>query len=295
MNNNNKETAPTVSIVIPTYNSEKTVARAIESVLQQTYTDYEMIIVDDASTDGTVAIVESYISDGAPIQLHQLESNSGAGMARSRGLSVATGEYVALLDADDFWFRNKLQTQTQHMAAGADVCFNSYLRLTIHGQYYGVSEAAKTESLKTMVMRNGLGTSSVIFRRDLNGASEMAKIRTRQDYAFWLKLLKSNELNTVGLQDVLSVYVVGGSSISANPVENLKMNYRMFSNIIGYSAVSSGIFVLMNIFFKVLVTLKRYLSIARMKRGHSVFDLELLAEAKRMLLVKKADQQGERH
>lgn len=285
-NNNKKAEDPQVSIVTPTYNSENTIDRAIRSVLQQSYTDYQMIIVDDASTDSTVEIVNRYISEGAPIKLHRLESNSGAGVARSAGLRMATGEYVALLDADDFWFEHKLEKQSTQMNNGADLCFNSYLRLTINGDYYGVSHARGTEGLKTMLLRNGIGTSSAIFRRSLEGAHEMANIRTRQDYAFWLKLMKKNNMKVVGLKETLSCYVVGGNSISANPVDNLRNNYRMFSTVIGYSTISSATFVIFNVFYKVLTTLRRYISIARLKRGHSVFDRELLTRAQEMLSLK---------
>ena len=128
VNKNKKANSPLVSIVTPTYNSADTIARAITSVLSQTFTNYEIIVVDDASTDSTVEIVNRYIEEGAPIKIHSLESNSGAGVARSSGLQLASGEYVALLDADDFWFERKLEVQVAEMNNGADLCFNSYLR-----------------------------------------------------------------------------------------------------------------------------------------------------------------------
>ena len=112
-----------VSVIIPTYNREKTILRAVSSVLNQTYGDLELIVVDDCSTDKTEEIVKS-IEDSRVIFV-KLEKNSGACVARNTGIAMARGEYIAFQDSDDEWLSNKLEKQLEYLnKTGADVTFH---------------------------------------------------------------------------------------------------------------------------------------------------------------------------
>ena len=273
------------TVIIPAYNSGKTISRAIDSVLLQSVKDFEILIIDDASGDDTVEIVGKYAEDDARIRLYQQNTNRGAGIARSEGLKLARGKYIAFLDADDFWFDGKLEKQLAHMEAGAIICYSSYLRMTLQGNYHGISKAMPTETHLSMLRRNGIGTSSAMFRSDLIGAKEMSTIRSRQDYAFWLKLFANNKGAVVGIPDVLSCYVVGGKSVSSSPVANILNNYRMFNSVLGYSRINSLLFLACNIYFKIKTTMARYISIARMNKGHKVVDSKLLTFAKNSMLA----------
>ena len=103
-----------VSIIMPTYNCGKFIGRTIESVQAQTYSNWEIIIVDDCSTDGTKEVVEEYAKTDARIKYHALEKNSGAAVARTRAMQLAEGAYMAFLDSDDIWFPEKLEKQQVH-------------------------------------------------------------------------------------------------------------------------------------------------------------------------------------
>ncbi|MBO3463540.1 glycosyltransferase family 2 protein [Aetokthonos hydrillicola Thurmond2011] len=108
---------PTVSVIIPTYNRIKYISRAINSVINQTFRDYEIIVVDDASTDGTVKFIrENYPN----ITLVQLSKNSGAGAARNQALSIAKGNFIAFLDSDDQWEKNYLETQIHYIQSDSN-------------------------------------------------------------------------------------------------------------------------------------------------------------------------------
>ena len=104
-----------VSIVVPCYNVSKYIGAAIDSVLAQTYSNWELLITDDASTDDTVDIVSEYVERDHRIHLYRLEENCGAGMARNNSVAYAQGRYIAFLDADDWWYPNKLELQMRFM------------------------------------------------------------------------------------------------------------------------------------------------------------------------------------
>lgn len=108
---------PLVSIIVPSFNSEKFISETILSIQNQTYTNWEIILVDDCSTDGTIAIIEKFSKDDPRIQWFQLPQNSGTGIARTRAITEAKGRYIAFLDADDLWKPEKLQKQIDFLVS----------------------------------------------------------------------------------------------------------------------------------------------------------------------------------
>ena len=118
---------PLVSIITPTYNSQMFLEQTIDSIVNQTYKNWELIIVDDASSDNTVNIINNYVSEFKNIHLIQNEINLGAGVARNKGIQAAKGDFIAFLDSDDLWNPNKLKVQIKYMIKNhLDVCFSSY-------------------------------------------------------------------------------------------------------------------------------------------------------------------------
>ena len=106
---------PVVSIITPAYNCEKYIGATIESVLSQTFQDWEMIIVDDCSTDDTESVINPYCQKDSRIIYKKLEVNSGAAVARNTAMSIAKGQYIAFLDSDDLWLPDKLTIQLEFM------------------------------------------------------------------------------------------------------------------------------------------------------------------------------------
>ncbi len=107
-----QETKPKISVIIPVFNREKTISRAIDSVLSQTYPAYEIIVIDDASSDKTAKILQTYIHE---IKIISLNLNSGVSAARNQGIAIAKGDWIAFLDSDDEWFKNKLELQVEYL------------------------------------------------------------------------------------------------------------------------------------------------------------------------------------
>lgn len=124
-----------VSVVIPTFNREKTIVRAVDSVLSQTYKNIEIIVVDDCSTDHTLDILKGRYGEIANVTVFQLKKNSGACAARNKGIELSKGEYIAFLDSDDAFFEDKVEKQVKALvSSGKQLCATSYLRIDQTGK-----------------------------------------------------------------------------------------------------------------------------------------------------------------
>ena len=221
-----------VSIITPNYNTEKFISKTIESVINQTYKNWEMIIVDDVSTDNGVSLIQSFIKKNNRIKFYQLEKNSGASVARNKAISLASGNFIAFLDSDDLWFPNKLELQLSFMLE------NNY---TITYTSYKIIEEDGTDAKKIinckekldynrMLYSNEIGCLTAIYNANVLGKIYMPNLRKRQDYGLWLKILKK-EKYAFGLKEVLACYRNQTSSISQNKIEMLKWNYKLYRTI----------------------------------------------------------------
>lgn len=247
-----------VSIIIPTFNSERGLVRALESIRQQTFHDYEVIVIDDCSIDNTCVAVEDFIRGKLNYRLLRLPANGGAGAARSAGLRLASGRYIAFLDSDDFWEPKKLERQISYLEKNPNVIIVhcGYNILSHDLNLLGVFKPPSEVDLFKMHFSNFIATSTSIFRADLIGAESMPLIRARQDYAFWLKLLRANKGKVVGLPDVLCNYVRMPGSVSSSPLMNLKYNYVMFNSVCNYPAIFSAGLVFLNACFRMMKSVR---------------------------------------
>ncbi len=193
--------APSVSIVIPAYNSAATIERALQSAIGQTYTPYNIIVVDDRSTDSTRSIVQRYESAG--VQLIPLEHRLGAGGARNSGIKMATGELVAFLDSDDEWLPTKLQEQVDLIRQFPEASFVACASNLISSSGEDLGDLYKdhpvttgSEAWKALLAFNFIATPTVLARRELlielSGFNEHLKIGEDQD--LWIRLAMVGEL-----------------------------------------------------------------------------------------------------
>jgi teichuronic acid biosynthesis glycosyltransferase TuaG len=231
---------------MPLYNSEFTVRESIESVLAQTFRDFELIVVDDASVDDGPQIVASCCDTDKRIRLLRCSKNGGAGVARNVGLSNALGRYIAFLDADDKWLPKKLDIQLNQMIE-RNIAFScSWYRIEdLNGNCMGVRRAASVIKYKDLLIENVIGCLTVIFDRQKLSDRRMPSIRKRQDFALWLEILK--DVNCYCVQEELAVYRVVPGSVSQNKLEMVKCNYRMFRDCEKLSVISSFYFVIRNV------------------------------------------------
>ncbi|WP_299159623.1 glycosyltransferase family 2 protein [uncultured Eudoraea sp.] len=217
-----------VSIITPVHNSEKFLSQCMDSVLAQTYSNWEHILIDDCSFDGSEALIRKFQEKDPRIKYHRLQKNSGAGMARNKGIEFAKGKYIAFLDSDDVWYPEKLEKQLHFMELNNyHFTFTSYDTVNEDGNKLSkIIKAKKKVTYKSALYKNPIGCLTVMYDVDFFGKQYMSSIRKRQDYALWLKLLKKT--NGYGLNECLASYRVGIESISANKLDLLKYEWKIY-------------------------------------------------------------------
>ncbi|MGG0657023.1 glycosyltransferase family 2 protein [Rummeliibacillus pycnus] len=221
-----------ISIITPSYNSSEFIGETIESVIKQTYPNWEMIIVDDCSTDNTKEVVEKYIQQDNRIKYYLLKNNSGAAIARTKAMELATGEYIAFLDSDDIWIEEKLEKQLSFMKKN-----NYYFTCTSYQQIdENRNSLNKTIKSKKKTNYNGVllscpvGNSTVMYDVKKLGKFEVPNIKKRNDDALWLQILKK-EKYIYGIPEVLMKYRVRRNSISSNKLDLIKYHWYLYREI----------------------------------------------------------------
>ncbi|MAX97657.1 MAG: glycosyl transferase [Oceanospirillaceae bacterium] len=184
--NTSKE--PLVSIIMPTYNSSKTVLESINSVLNQTYKNWELLITDDCSSDNTIDLISSVKDER--VRYFKLSANGGAGVARNNSIGQATGRYIAFLDSDDLWLPEKLSEQITFMENNAYPFTYTYYQKLKDGQKGAIIKSPASATYKKLLYSNYIGCLTVVYDQSKLGKHFMPKIRKRQDMALWLTLLK---------------------------------------------------------------------------------------------------------
>lgn len=226
--------APTVSVIMPAYNSEQHIAEAIASVQIQTFEDWELCITDDCSTDSTAAIVQGIAARDSRIKYVKQPSNQGAAAARNASLERAQGRYIAYLDADDIWFPDKLEGQIAFMEErGAGFSCASYTVIDENGEPMGRTVVMPAESDRWGYLTNNyLQTVGVM--ADLNivdrSLLRMPDMRRRQDAATWLQVLSAGHI-CYGMPDVLCGYRRVSGSLSSNKVKAVKGTWYFYTQI----------------------------------------------------------------
>ncbi|MBT2131670.1 glycosyltransferase family 2 protein [Aliiroseovarius lamellibrachiae] len=228
---------PTVSVIIPTYNAEAFLRDTVASVQAQSFTDWELILSDDASQDGTLPLAQELARQDPRIKIVQAAQNGGAAKARNRALQAATGRYMAFLDADDKWRPEKLSRQLAFMAqTGAALSYTEFMR-HFESETRHVALPA-TVDRKTLLRGNLIACSTAIYDRAQLGLVEMPDVRMRQDFGLWLRILDQIPM-AHGLQEPLMDYTVRSDSLSSNKVKALAATWRLFHQVEGFGVLKS--------------------------------------------------------
>ena len=220
---------PLVSIITPTYNSEQFIESSIRSVQNQSYTNWEMIVVDDCSTDTTEQIISHFCQNDKRIQFYKLQKNSGPGIARNQALTLAKGRFIAFLDADDLWQPNKIQKQVEHLKThNLPFTFSFYDCIDENGNSLKRRvEAPKTLYYWQLFFCNFIGNLTGMYDAQFFGKIPISSLRKRQDWMVWLTVLKKIK-KASPIPESLALYRVREDSISASKSELIKHNYRVY-------------------------------------------------------------------
>jgi len=220
---------PLVSIITPAYNSQQFIAETILSVQNQSYSNWEMIIVDDCSSDATEQIVLGFSMADPRIKLHKLQRNSGAGVARDLGITVAEGRFIAFLDSDDLWKPLKLERQVNFLLANhLPFTFCYYDCINEQGMALGKRITAPKElSYRQLFFCNFVGNLTGIYDVDYFGKIPVSSNRKRQDWIVWLTILKKVK-TAQPVQESLALYRIRENSISSSKWSLLSHNYSVY-------------------------------------------------------------------
>lgn len=240
-----------VSIIMPSYNTDKFIKQSIESVIKQTYENWELIIVDDCSTDNTDQVVLS-IQDERIIYLKN-EVNSGAAVSRNRALREAKGRWIAFLDSDDLWMPDKLEKQIAFMENnGYHFSYTNYEEMDEDGKLTGVKVTGPKKITKTgMYNYCWPGCLTVMYDAQIIGLIQIEDIKKNNDYAMWLKICK--KANCYLLDACLAKYRRGRvGSVSSNNIKTLIWwHFKLFRYAEKLNTICSFIYMTRNLLFGV--------------------------------------------
>ncbi len=239
-----------VSIVMPSYNTGEYIKTTIESVLEQTYKEWELIIVDDCSTDNTDEVVRGYLSDSR-IRYLKNEHNSGAAVSRNKALQEAKGRWIAFLDSDDLWLPDKLEKQIRFMKEnGYHFSYTGYEEIDTSGKKTGVRVSGPKKITKTGFYNYcWVGCLTVIYDSAVIGLIQIKDIKKNNDYAMWLKICKKSSCYL--LNENLALYRRGrNGSISSNSIRTMiGWHYKLFREAEGMVPIVASLNTGRNLFF----------------------------------------------
>ncbi|BDF95559.1 glycosyltransferase family 2 protein [Pseudoalteromonas sp. KAN5] len=235
----NKIGSDLVSIIMPAYNVAGFIAESIESVIKQKMQSWELIIVDDCSTDQTVSVIRNFLVDKR-IKLIQNNSNLGGAGSRNVAIEHAQGRYVAFLDSDDLWTTDKLEKQINFMQKNNfGFSFSGYSTIDEQGMLQERLSVPEKVNFKKLLKHNYIGCLTAIYDTQVFGKIYMPLVRKRQDFALWLELLKQFDY-AYGLQDNLGFYRIRTGSLSRSKSDAFKYYWRVLRDVgnCGYLSAS---------------------------------------------------------
>jgi glycosyltransferase involved in cell wall biosynthesis len=221
-----------VSIITPTFNSAKYIAETIQSVQNQTYSNWEMIIVDDASSDETITVIEKVQEIDSRIILVRQKKNVGPAITRNTGIQKASGKFMTFLDADDIWFEDFIENSIKTIQeTGISFVFSSYRRANeelefVYSDFIVPENVTYTDILKT----NSISCLTAFLDIEALGKKEMPIIHKRQDMGLWLKYLKEIPF-AYGIQEPKAIYRIRKNSLSRKKSDLIKYQWQFYREV----------------------------------------------------------------
>lgn len=221
-----------VSVIMPSYNASRFIAESINSVLLQTYSNWELLIVDDYSKDNSVEIAQKFADIDERVRLFSLEKNVGAAVARNVAMEHARGQYIAFLDSDDVWNEDKLKKQLAFMKQNSYAfTFSDYYVMEEDGKKKGSIVKVPASLTYHQYLRNTIiGCLTVIIDRKQTGDFRMPLIKSSHDMALWLLIMKRG-FKAYGMKEVLAGYRLVSTSNTAKKWRAAKDVWKVYRKI----------------------------------------------------------------
>lgn len=238
-----------ISIIMPAYNAEKTIRESIQSIIAQTFIDWELIVIDDGSSDDTADILSELADSDSRIHFLQNEKNSGASYTRNRAVALAKGEWIAFLDSDDLWKPEKLEKQLALCDKYPDmvICYTASSFIDDNGKPYSyVMSAIEKLTYNTLLRKNLMSCSSVMIRTSVMKEIKMPSDKMHEDYFVWLTVLREHRI-AYGINEPLLVYRLCTNSKSSNRIKSAKMLFNSY-RAVGYRIFGAGVLTFIYMF-----------------------------------------------
>jgi teichuronic acid biosynthesis glycosyltransferase TuaG len=234
-----------VSIIMPYYKKKKYIELAVNSVIQQTYKNFELIIVYDDENKEDLNFLKKIIKKDERIKLYINKKNLGAGRSRNKGIKLSKGSLIAFLDADDLWLHNKIQKQIFFMKKNAiDVSHTSYHIINSDNKIIG-SRRAKDMNHKLLLNSCDIGLSTVILsKKIITNKIKFANINTKEDYVLWLKITLNDNI-IFALKNNLTKWRKLNDSLSTSKIQKLYDGYLVYRKYMNFSLVKSFIHLIL--------------------------------------------------
>lgn len=235
-----------VSIIMPAYNAEKYISNSINSIIQQTYKNWELIVVDDCSTDKTTKVILNYKDE----RIHLLKNakNSGAAISRNRALREAKGKWIAFLDSDDIWHPEKLERQLDFMIQNRYAFTFTDYRIQLNGQWVPyINTGPDVVDRRKMYNYCYFSTITVMYDREVVGLIQIEDLKKNNDYAMWLQAVEKTKCYR--LPQCLSYYIKHENSISSgSKLKLIKWHYILFHDGLHKNVFLSLVLTMNNVF-----------------------------------------------
>lgn len=243
-----------VSIIMPAFNTERYIKDAIHSVLNQSYQQWELLIIDDASTDNTLNIIKEMQTKDSRIHVFHNTENLGASKTRNKGVDHSRGEWIAFLDSDDLWKAEKLEKQLNlAYEKTSEFIFTGSSFINRKGEpFKGIFEVPEKINYRKLRNKNVISCSSVLIRKRLMKKIRMKNDNMHEDYAVWLKVLQTGII-AHAVNEPLLIYRISFNSKSGNKIKAFQMTYRVF-RYIGMAPIKSTFFTCISI----IESIKKY-------------------------------------
>ena len=254
---------PEFTVIMPAYNASAYIEEAINSVLNQTFDDFELLIIDDGSTDDTRVIVEGFCDADERVIYIKNSMNLGVSGARNIGIERSRGRYIAFLDSDDTWLPNKLERQRKAFHDTlAIIVYGSYFRVDSSGRIVGMRRSVPRCNYSDLLWRNHIGNLTACYDARALSCVRFKNVK-HEDYSFWLQALRLSGGFAIGLVEPVGKYRITANSLSANKFAAIAWTWRIFYSVERVGFVCSVLYTLSQVSGALRARVKDWLSLSR--------------------------------
>ena len=235
-----------VSIITPVFNRQEFLDECVQSILNQSFKNWELILIDDCSTDASVKMIKNYVASDKRIKAYFFNKNVGAGVARNKGIEISTGRFIAFLDSDDYWHKEKLNKQIEFMLErNIGFSYTYSIKLDKNDEASRVLLPPKNVNSFALRFNNYIKTPTAIYDTKRIGKIFMPNFRKRQDWGLWFNILEKTK-KAYCLSVPLAYFRTSNDSLSKNKLNLLRENFNFYRIHLNKNSVVS--FFLMILF-----------------------------------------------